>query len=446
MTFPSRVKASKYNYFLQVSGEKVVGYNFLFRSLLVMSPTEYDQVKKFLEDSKNNPREFNQIDNSLLATLVDYNFLVHEGFDELAFFKFNYFRSVFNSSTLILLLLPTLDCNLRCPYCFEFKKEVTMTEEVFSSMLSWARPKLGNKKHFHITWFGGEPLICFNKIEEFTRRFMELAEEYDCDYSASMLTNGVLLTADLIEKLAVLKILNVQVTFDGPKQYHDKSRITPAGEGSYDVIMANAKLYCELSKSHLPLGIRVNVTDENFDSITELLNDFSPEIKKRSRIFFRWVWSNEASSYVNFSSQATCTQAYPKLSELYRLAADAGLNIDNPIDHRGFNYCEVDFMEHFTIDPLGNLYLCAHSFKPEEALGNVAEEFSPESVSHYCKWITTNPFDDEVCLQCQLLPLCRGGCRKSRFYGKRKCIEERFALDLYIRRLFQKHLGKQSGK
>jgi uncharacterized protein len=96
-------------------------------------------------------------------------------------------------------------------------------------------------------------------------------------------------------------------------------------------------------------------------------------------------------------------------------------------------------MEHYSIDPLGNLYLCSHSYSPQEAIGHVAQAMSPKSVSDYCKWMTTTPFDDEVCVDCRVLPLCRGSCRQARFNGKRRCIEERFATELYVQNLYQKY-------
>lgn len=430
-----RFKESNYNYFLPVSDQEIIGYNFFYRTMLSFDKKEFSEVEKIIKGL--NGKKVVASHQSLFDNLVKHNFIIKENFSEIDVFKFSYNKSLYNN-VLVTILLPTLQCNFDCPYCFEYKKEVTLTRDLIEKYLSWVDRKLTGMSHFHITWFGGEPLLCFDMMKEITRRVLKICKRRSCGYSASITTNGYLLTPKVTRSLQRLRINNVHVTFDGSKPFHDRYRKLLDGSGSFERLVKNVESYCRLSKSHLPLGIRVNVTDENVNHMQDLFASFSDTVKRRSRIYFRWVWSNEASDYKVFASCDNKKNAFEILSELYTLANRNGFYIDNPVDEIGFNYCEVDFVNHFAIDPRGYVHLCGHTFKPEEAIGHIADEFSADSLSYYCRWININPFDDKKCLACKLLPVCKGGCRKRRFLGTNYCLEEKFAVDRYVINLYEK--------
>lgn len=104
------------------------------------------------------------------------------------------------------------------------------------------------------------------------------------------------------------------------------------------------------------------------------------------------------------------------------------------------SYCEVDFLDHFTISPDGGVYLCTHTFDPAEAVGSLrpgSQPLLPDSAAVYAKWYALGPFEDQECVNCQLLPVCFGGCRKSRLQGFRECIEEKASLDLFVRSIVE---------
>jgi uncharacterized protein len=402
--------------------------------MLLFSQKEYSRVLEIISDL---PYLKEEQDEELFRILREYRFIIKEQFNELEFFKFNYFRSLYGSSVLTTIVLPTLDCNFRCPYCFEFKKNVYMDEKTITAYLSWVKNKLRQVKHFHITWFGGEPLLGFDNIKRISEDMISYCDENRVGYSASLTTNGFFLTDGIIDELHKLRIDNVHVTFDGPRDWHNNYRRTKDGEGSFDILVNNVENYCRRTQSHLPISLRVNVTDANMSGIPELLDSFSDRVKQKSRIYFRYVWSNQASNYVIFSEVSRQEDAFKWLSQLYDIAAEKGFRSDNPINDLTFNYCEVDFANHFAIDPSGFIYLCTHTFDPEEAIGNVLSGSTEEQVSQYCEWINTNPFNEIECAQCKILPLCKGSCRKSRFNGNSSCIEEKASIDEYVMNIYK---------
>lgn len=145
----------------------------------------------------------------------------------------------------MLVLLPTLACNLRCRYCFEAPQNgarqplapaatggaggqsatddagAVMGEEVIRAALRLL-PKDGQ-----IGFFGGEPLLAWGAV----RRTVELAgaRRY------SLTTNGTLLTretAAFLDRHGFSLIVSV----DGPAHLHDAARPQADGDGSYAAV------------------------------------------------------------------------------------------------------------------------------------------------------------------------------------------------------------------
>lgn len=60
-----------------------------------------------------------------------------------------------------LIIAPTLDCNFRCPYCFEDLKKIYMTKGTVNAIKNFVRNKIKNGvTNLNVSWYGGEPLLC----------------------------------------------------------------------------------------------------------------------------------------------------------------------------------------------------------------------------------------------------------------------------------------------
>lgn len=429
------LKVSRFNHMVSRSDGTALGYNFLWRSLVLLDRNESTAFEKLIRTGKD-------FDADTVGTALDFKllkklrFLVPSSFDEIEFFKKSYEKSIARP-VLTAMILPTLRCNFDCPYCFEFKHDVDLSNETSDAIKSWLSSRLQDKRHLHITWFGGEPLLAKSRIEELSNFGIDEARRLGIKFSSSITTNGYLLDSETVSLLQRLQVNNVHITLDGDEDAHNTTRFLTGGAPSFDRLVENIEMYCRESKSHLPLSIRINVTDSNFSGISRLLTRFSKTVQRGSRLYFRWVWANEASGYQQFVTKQK--RPFEKLAVLYGLAADYGYVIDNPVDDTQFNYCEVDFEHHFTIDPRGYIYLCSHKFDPTEAIGHVIHNPNVESDQFFGKWISANPFDDARCMDCKCLPICKGGCRKARVFGSKACIEERFSMDKYVESQYSKH-------
>jgi len=187
------------------------------------------------------------------------------------------------------LIVPNLDCNYRCTYCFE--RPLQKTLYVIGSEISHARGNVvmslgqvsaiyasieriqrdaGHPGGGQIILYGGEPLDRAHRgvVEEIVR--LGTARGF---YFAAV-TNGHDLD-EFVELLGQGAIEQVQVSIDGPKRIHDRRRIAIGGGSSFDKIMANVRL--ALARTDAQIQVRVHVDPQNIEHFDELLRIFSHE-------------------------------------------------------------------------------------------------------------------------------------------------------------------------
>ena len=429
-------KASQYNYYIRKDDDAVVLHNFLTKALIEISAKGYDTVRTLLHD----PNSISFVDNEVFLLLRSQGFIIPSNIDEIDVIKYRYYSSLFGegSNQLILVILPTMWCNFRCPYCFEMRRNEFMEEETQLKLLEFVNYKLKYAKSLYVAWFGGEPLLCKTTIEKLTKGFQQICEQHHSSYSAGVTTNGYLLDSDFINSLEKLGIHSLQVTFDGAPKHHDNYRVLSDGKGTFDTTQRNTEDLCRLTQDDFQLTIRVNCSEDNFKDIPDLLKLFSMAVKKKARIFFRWIYPTEASGFTDFACGILKKDKFRILAELSQKAIDLGWLLDDPADTTPI-YCEVDSTNFFQISPNGDVFLCSDTYKPEESIGNISEWEKLFSRPSY-EWYAANPFDDHDCLKCILLPYCMGGCRKSRVAGKKSCVDELNDIDALVRVLYENSL------
>lgn len=180
--------------------------------------------------------------------------------------------------------LVTEDCNLRCKYCFEKHNSSKMTKEVARKGLKFLCNNAikNGGKHFSAMIFGGEPLLMPDIVEEILKHGTELARENNLNFSASMVTNATILTANVKRILNTFKHeanLSVQLSIDGIKKVHDRYRVTKNGKGSFDTIEKNVPEWKTLFADNMD---RLSVHGcYNHDTLPYLYESY---------IFFREEW------------------------------------------------------------------------------------------------------------------------------------------------------------
>lgn len=181
----------------------------------------------------------------------------------------------FSNRSLELTILPTEQCNLRCVYCYERFELGRMKRPTIDAVKALLARRAGELKRLRVDWFGGEPLLAPDVIEEIGSFATEMAAANPgLDYQGSGTTNGVLLTPDLARRMARVGLRQYQVSLDGPEAVHDRSRKLRGGQGTFAKIRRNLE---GIRDSDVPIKIdlRIHVTPENIDTLDGLLDDLA---------------------------------------------------------------------------------------------------------------------------------------------------------------------------
>ena len=124
----SGYKVSNYNFFIEISNNVVVGYNLMYRNLLLF---DVDDLRIL------NSGTVLSVEDDIVKQLIEYRFIIKSDFDELNYYKFQYLKFVYRDNVLNLVVLPTLSCNMSCPYCYERKEDICMNSEIEDYLVSW---------------------------------------------------------------------------------------------------------------------------------------------------------------------------------------------------------------------------------------------------------------------------------------------------------------------
>lgn len=170
-----------------------------------------------------------------------------EDIDETKYFSYSFHKSKFQSTVLSLTLLLTHQCNLNCIYCFQGAGENhtgSLSAETQEHLLKFITTQLKANKldHLHLVLFGGEPLLNFSAYYEWLDQIQTYCNANTINFSTSLITNGTLVTHEIIDNLIRYNCKTVQITLDGVKEIHDKRRMYKSGEGSFELIIENLKL------------------------------------------------------------------------------------------------------------------------------------------------------------------------------------------------------------
>lgn len=341
-------------------------------------------------------------------------------------------------------LIPSYDCNFRCPYCIESQmscggqkwSKQTFTRKMVDRAYA-AMDEIGPHREFHvkqILLYGGEPLLGENK--EIVRYMVE--KGHALGYRFKAITNGY----DLEEFRDLLNpdmIYALQITVDGTKEWHDQRRVHYRDGGSFDKIVRNIGLALEAG---VGVGIRVNTDRNNFSSLGQLKEQFTElgyyEYDQLFSLHASWLTDIGRGVYDTKPQPQTDTAGnidYFTFGELNRELKDSGLSVSCPSDKLYTNFLRAitgktrinlnsagcsSQSGAYVFDPKGNIYSCLEAVGlPAYALGSYASDgninWRTEEVK---RWHCTNIETSEKCSRCKFTFFCHGGCLFKRMQDK----------------------------
>ena len=319
-----------------------------------------------------------------------------------------------DKNRLDLVIMPTLECNFACVYCYENSKKGIMTLNSEEIIKKWLANNVPKYKFVMLHWYGGEPLLGLNRILTITQFFQKIAQANNIEYSLHITTNGYLLTHENLKKLNSIGIYDFQITVDGSRQYHNKLRKLKNGAGTFDRLYENIVGALNTSVRN-KITLRVNFNHANIHSIPELLHYFPDNIRNRLRVIYEPIFGSCSISAI---SNIPTNEMSEKMASYYKLAEQLGYDVvlsQASVYTGKLVYCYAERENQIIINYNLDLYKCSVSdFAPEQRVGYLDGEGKVVKNTHeWEKWVGGNLFDDQ-CYNCLYLPLCMGGCRKNR--------------------------------
>ena len=312
---------------------------------------------------------------------------------------------------LTIALVLGMECNFACRYCFEGSQKggKTMADATADQLVTFIKQRFGpNKKKLLLQIYGGEPLLYRKRILYLARRLKPLVEKRGGELKIDLVSNGSLLTRQVVVELKPWGLDGVKVTINGLPDNHNHFRPFKSGRGSFEVIVRNLQQVCDLT--HIRLG--GNYTSETyrqFGPLLDLLAGHGLTPDKIELVNFNIVLKVNDKLTANEYQGGCATINEPWLRE-------ASLSVREEVYRRGYNVpelgpqpCAVEVDDAFTVHYDGSLYKCVtwvghQQFKIGDIWQGVDERY--RQTHHLYHWQK-----EQKCRECVYLPLCFGGCR-----------------------------------
>ncbi|MBR6869585.1 MAG: radical SAM protein [Bacteroidales bacterium] len=304
-------------------------------------------------------------------------------------------------------IAPSLRCNMKCDYCFEknpFTRKLSgdMTPEVQAATLDYILKLAGRKstKRLKITWFGGEPLLMFDTVRDFTSNLKSRLSP-SVELISRIITNGLLLTKPkLTELVRDCNLRFAQIAIDGSKSRYTAVRNVDAP--CYDRVIENIINCCEL----IPTRIRLNATPDNIEELYRMAETFLSRIDNLSNVSFTL---SEVTNYTDNSASVCFFKPGAFRNEWRRF--QEFLFKKGLVD--GYNYtekyypigCKYFLKDTVAIDPLGFLYKCEHHFGDDRFI--IGDVFAGLKRGDRPLHIYTESLIDMRCHSCKVYPICK---------------------------------------
>ncbi len=408
---------SKYNYLFISEKYGFFLYNSLSNNLVKLDQQTYKILGQI---EKSDRYSYSFPDETFQQKLIETKVLVADQEEEriLNIRKYERNSDWYDNTVLSLTVAPTLACNFRCSYCYQhqqpFSATRSMNPKTAQRLIDFIRSFKGLGR-LYLLWFGGEPLLAFDRILAITTKVKALALPFE----AHLITNGFLLDKNIVHQLSDLHIGSIQITIDGPEHIHNQRRIQAGGTGTYAKIMENVDYL--LNNWDGNCMVRVNIDRKNKELYPILFRELKDKYhEKRLTIYPGIIHDSPISNpdlHCQFNREETA-DFHLNLYKSHKIIPSKGLFPHS----RNWGGCVANHRNGFVVGPGGELYKCwLDVSKAGAVIGNIWNEngdfiAGKELVAMYQEGV--DPYHDPNCLECFYFPVCNGGCFNLRLRKK----------------------------
>src|SRR5438067_4780757 len=342
-----------------------------------------------------------------------------------------------DTSELNVTVLTTLQCNFACDYCFQgdhgdYNKHADkMSLDTAGRVGDWLERELDrvHPEKLLITFFGGEPLLNLPVMYQLADRMWQATQARDIPMFVNIITNGLLLTPEVVDRMLPYGLNGIKITLDGDKDTHNRMRPLRGGQGTFDRIVENVRKVAGRCR----IAIGGNFDESSVDSYPALLEFLKQQdfADKLSKVFFKPIVRAEPVSAKgiipltpiaakdNFKGTCmtsvgsgagtacdSCNVLDDKLAFLREETRRVGFPTHDGV-HNG--PCHVHKAHAHTIGPDGSLYACP-GFTGQLALstGHIDDRQESWRESARERFLRLSPWKE--CGDCAYIPVCAGGC------------------------------------
>lgn len=348
----------------------------------------------------------------------------------------------------------TQQCNLRCTYCcysgnYRDRRAHNAKEISFDTLQKTLEYIIGHydkdAEEITVCFYGGEALLAKKKLEWIISELLSIFKD---KVRFSFSTNGLLLKEEVIDWLVNMQNTFVNVTIDGNKYMHDEHRRTISGNGSYDTVIRNLRLFKSKYPEYYEERVRFLSTVYSWNDVLKLAEVWNeePSIAKHYPVHISHIIPNFDDDSRNYDTWEVKNNFYKQAFEEYKRGHKGILygcfqKLIDIVDNR--NYLKLPselniqtcyqglFSTFINVD--GDLYAC-EKFCGALNIGNVRQGIDENKAFSLLQQFTERK--NHLCSSCWAQRFCRM-CMTSLNYTeeeiKKMCTMERDTIDLALR-------------
>ncbi len=395
------MELSPFNVVVENGADEYLVFNTLRSSLVVLSADAYS-------DLEAGGKQFSE-------AFLNAGIMTHNAQADYDLQRKQFDKDVRSKDLLALCIAPSYDCNLACTYCYEKNQSISgaMTPEILDRIF-WFVGEIYQRDHFkylHVQWYGGEPVISIDTIESLSAKLIAFCDARGIAYGAELISNTTLIDQEKAVRLAASRVTTTMAALAGCKQLHDCRRPKRGGQGSFDEAVQGI---LNLRDAGVQVNVTVNMDKKTLDDYRSLRKRFAGEgVAVTPTPIQDYTDDLSANAHIAKSeNESTNLDVYTREEYswlTYELFKEEGYNAQSLKRSLGVirNFCRGQLENYFVIDAPGDVYKCDGRMGYKEyALFNINDDIDVETLST----INYNPFDDQLCKTCAILPICKGQC------------------------------------
>lgn len=168
------MKISKYNISFEYNGR-----HYIFNQMsAALREVDKELAQAFIDKSI----DVAELDDESIADFTTYQFLCDDKLQEENLILYANKMHRFANKMARVTIIPTLDCNFRCWYCYESHHPGKMTHEAMRAVTKFCETLINSAgiNTFMLDWFGGEPLMYFDEVVyPVSRQLKEICDKSD---------------------------------------------------------------------------------------------------------------------------------------------------------------------------------------------------------------------------------------------------------------------------